>query len=1117
MKISSRTVLYFLILAIMPSLIIGYFGQRAIREIGSLAVSQSTEALKRLGEESICQKARDVAREVEIYLLNHPNSTMQDLQNSPEFIKLASQKVGETGYTALWEIHTAIVRFHPNKDLINHDMHDFAIKLPAFWAVFERSLEGKEAGGYYDWLETDGSLRKKYMLTTPVRIPIQNKTLMVSATTYMDEFYQPVLLTQNHIRQFLVKTAHEQWWLLITTAFLAVIFGLLFARRLTSPLLKIIKIAQRIQKGQLDQQVVVQSQDELGTLANTFNTMMESIRGSRHSLSEHVDSLEKRLHDIIDFLPDAIFIINKEGTVIAWNSAMEILTGVKAEEMLGKGNYEYALPFYGERRPILIDLVLRPIEEIENKYSQLRRDGGILLGEAYTPALRDGGVYLMATAAVLQNARGSVVGAVECIRDLTDRKQAQEELEKAKEAAESANRAKGAFLAMMSHEIRTPMNAVIGMSGILLDGDLSLQQRDFVQIIQQSGEALLTIINDILDFSKIEAGKLELEIRPFDIRNCVESSLDILAHRARSKGIELGCLIDGHTPTILLGDPDRLQQILVNLIGNAVKFTEKGEVIVTVESRGESYCPGADNDDATDPGAEDRELAYYELHFSIRDTGVGIPADRMDRLFIAFSQVDSSTSRRYGGTGLGLTISKRLTEMMGGRIWVESETGKGSNFHFTIRARSGKGAKQMYLVSEQPILHGKRVLIVDDTPANRKIISNQVESWGMGAVTAASGKKALEYLRNGSKFDLLVLDMQMPEMDGLTLSERILALPDGNSIPMIMLSSSPEALDKVYKKRFRMVILKPVKASRLYDAFMEIFCPVSKIQVSAETEEQSSLFDPGMGMRHPLRILLAEDNVNNQKLALVMLERLGYTADVAGNGQEVLEAFKRAAYDVVLMDVQMPVMDGLEATMEIRKSIPVKKQPRIIAMTADAMEEDRRQCFSAGMDDYVSKPVKVKDLIAALQMSPAARNGDATPASVRENDRSREILDPNAIKRVKDTLGRQADTMFPTLLKGFLDDGVRLLADARLAQQQNKVKELQRAAHTLKSSSATFGAITLSNVARELENLARNGNIDGAGELIEIAEREYEKAKAALEQIDRGEINGQHKNNTDCR
>jgi PAS domain S-box-containing protein len=1133
MKISTRTVLYFLFVAIVPSLVIGYFGQRAIREIGSLSVSQSTEALKSLGEESICRKARDVAREVEIYLLKHPNVTMPDLQNNPEFLKLAYQKVGETGYTALWEIHTAIVRFHPNPTLIDHDMHDFAAKLPAFWGVFEQSLEGKEAGGYYDWLEADESLRKKYMLTTPVRIPIQGITLMVSATTYMDEFYQPVLSTQDRIRQFLARSAREQWLVLIITAFFTVIIALMFVRRLTSPLLKLVKAAQRVQKGQLDQQVSIQSQDELGILASTFNTMLGSIRGSRHRLLEHADSLERRLTDIIDFLPDAIFIINKEGIVIAWNSSMETLTGIKAVDMIGKGDYEYALPFYGERRPILIDLVLRPTEEIENKYSQLRRNGGILFGEAYTPALRNGGVYLMATAAVLHDAGGSVFGAVECIRDLTDRKQAQAELEKAKEAAEVANRAKSAFLAMMSHEIRTPMHAVIGMSDILLDSDLSEQQRDFVQTIQQSGEALLAVINDILDFSKIEAGKLELESRPFNIRDCIESSLDILAHRARSKGLDLGCLIDGHMPTILLGDPNRLQQILINLVGNAVKFTETGEIMVTVDSRREDPDVETDDDKGRASMAEDKESGLYEIHFSIRDTGIGIPTDRMNRLFMAFSQVDSATSRKYGGTGLGLTISKRLAEMMGGRIWVESEIGKGSTFHFTIKAISEKGVKPIYLLSDQPTLHGKRVLIVDDMPANRKIISLQAESWGMEAITASSGKEALEFLRHGSKFDLAVLDMQMPEMDGLTLSDRIIELQECQSIPLIMLTSSSETPDQAYKKRFRAVLLKPVKASRLYDTFMEIFCQDSKVSISAEQKEKHPLFDSEMGSRHPLRILLAEDNEINQKIALLMLEHLGYRADVVGNGMEALDAFEKRSYDVVLMDMQMPVMDGMEATIEIRRRLPAEQQPRIIAMTADAMEEDRRQCLSVGMDDHLSKPVQVKDLVAALQISQAVGGRAVISASLNKGDSHSdkrpvlagpgetfsggEIVDQTALKRVKDTLGSQVDTIFPSLLQGFFEDSVNLLADARRALKQNNLKELRRAAHTLKSNGATFGAMALSAVAHELEDLARKGKLSGTAELIERAEQEYAKAKAALEQIGKGKEDGQHKNDTDSR
>ena len=1126
MKITTRIVLCFLIAAVIPTLVVGYLSQRAMSGIGSLAIFQSTEALKRLGEESIRQKARDVASQVEVYLLSHPTSTMQDLQSNKKFLSIACQKVGETGYTALWETRTAITRFHPNPALVNHDMHDFATRLPAFWAVFEQSLEGKEGEGYYDWLDPDKSIRKKFMITTPINSPVQGVTLMVSATTYMDEFYSPVRSTQSSIQQLFAKTARQLWFLLLLTAFFSVLLALLFARSLTSPLMELAKAAKRVQKGQLDQPVTVKSHDELGVLASTFNAMMESVRGSQLRLLEHADSLERRLADIIDFFPDATFVIDREGRVIAWNFAMEKLTGIKAGEMLGKGNYEYALLFYGERRPIFIDLALKPQEEIEKKYTHLQRQGGVLIGESYAPTLQGGGVYLMVTAAVLYDARDNVVGAIECIRDVTDRKRAQEELEKAKETAETANRAKSSFLAMMSHEIRTPMNAIIGMSGLLLDGDLDPQRRDFAQTIRKSGEGLLTILNEILDFSKIEAGRLELENHPFDLRQCVESSLELFAHRSRSKGLEIGSLIDAHTPTTVVGDPTRLQQILVNLVGNAIKFTEKGEVMVTVNSH--EVHSESKTDAAAEVGlqAADQGDKWFELQFSIRDTGIGIPADRISHLFQAFSQADSSTARKYGGTGLGLAISKRLVEMMGGRIWVESEAGKGSTFHFTIRAPSAAGAKPIYLEADQPILLGRRVLIVDDNPTNREILSLQAKSWGMVPITVAAGMEALEKIRNDDPFDIVVLDMQMPEMDGLTVSEKIKALPESSSIPLVMLTSSSEVMDHEDKLRFRAVLLKPVKASRLYDTFLEIFSPEGTVFVAADTEERSSQFDPQMGLRHPLRILLAEDNSSNQKLALAILERLGYHADVAANGLEVLEAFQRQHYNVVLMDVQMPEMDGLEATREIRRLIAAKEQPRIIAMTADALDEDRKECLAAGMDDYLSKPVHVKELIAALYRS-QAEAGTTTPAQSGaevEHDAQRgaivpgksetgmetargelqpgaEIIDETALKRLKDTLGKQAEKMFPDLLQGFVDDGIRLLADARQALQHGDTKALRLAAHTLKSAGATFGAMKLSAVARELENMARQGKLEGAAELIEHAGKEYKKAKDALERI----------------
>jgi len=410
----------------------------------------------------------------------------------------------------------------------------------------------------------------------------------------------------------------------------------------------------------------------------------------RKRVEEELKNSRRRLVDIIEFLPDAAMVIDAEGKITAWNRAMEVMTGVKAADILGKGNYEYAIPFYGERRPILIDLAMKPAEEMVAKYTHLQRQGDTLMGQGHITNLPGGEMFFSGHATVLRDLSGKIVGAIETVRDVTERKRFEDELARAKDAAESANRAKSAFLAMMSHEIRTPMNAIIGMSSLLLDSSLSAQQRDFVQTIRNSGESLLTIINDILDFSKIEAGRLELEQSPFDVRECVESSLELFSFRARNRGLELGCLIDTSVPAAIFGDPTRVNQNLVNLIGNAMKFTERGEIVVSVDARRvEKQSNSQAHGEATN-----QNDAWFELHFAVRDTGIGIEPERMKHLFQAFSQADSSTARRYGGTGLGLAISKRLAEMMGGRIWVESEPGKGSTFHFTIQAKVAPDVKR---------------------------------------------------------------------------------------------------------------------------------------------------------------------------------------------------------------------------------------------------------------------------------------------------------------------------------------------------------------------------------------------------------------------------------------
>ncbi|WP_163351731.1 response regulator [Desulfovibrio sp. JC010] len=792
-----------------------------------------------------------------------------------------------------------------------------------------------------------------------------------------------------------------------------------------------------------------------------------------------------RLNDIVEFLPDPTIVIDSKGVVLAWNRAVEEATGVSKEDIIGKADYEYALPFYGERRPILIDFALRDdLEPLTDKYESLERRRGMLYGEVYTPHAFDGeGAYFWGVAGPLRNRSGQIVGAVECMRNVTERRQVEKELNRARLAAEAATRAKSEFLANMSHEIRTPMNSIIGFGHLMQNADLDTAQQGYLDKMMSSADSLLSIIGDILDFSKIEAGKFVLEDVKFGLDSVLEKICNMVAVKAELKGIDFVLSVDPDVPFYLQGDPLRLEQVLTNLVNNAVKFTDSGEVNLIVAC--EYDCEG-------DP----------RIRFTVRDSGIGLSSDEISQLFNSFTQADASTTRKYGGTGLGLAIARSLVELMGGSVSVESKPGMGSSFYFTVPLPAVVADKEipMPVVKEET-----KALVVESNMLAREFVRSAMEKAGFRVAVDSSASGALARLEKHSSDEALGLILlsgklsDLPVLDGVAL---IRGLPGLEDVPIIMMA--PVNVDESFRKEAAQVgvdgfVSRPVTRLSLYEALHNELNSPDDTALSAAVCETD--FDLDFAGKVP-KVLVVEDNELNQQVARRMLEGLGLEVDVAGNGRKALDVLAEEAYNLVLMDIQMPEMDGLTAARIIRSDDRYSNLP-ILAMTAHAMPGDREKSLEAGMDEHLTKPIDPDELKKALgkylNMEEAAYVPDVG-ATEDEEPFALRLPGIDTARGLRNIGGNREGYL--KVLLGFRESYADLAEELEELLSGERLEQALMKIHSLKGIAGNIGADRLYGFCRTLEGNLRGDAQDGYGDDLNALVSELDTVINGLEEID---------------